>query len=327
MFDDAPANGGLPMIRWADLQADRGMRAALDHADVETSREAIETKAARIIAESLTKEQRKREREPLRDMRKRWSERLANGSATMIADEIRRHRVISRRFRVAPLSDGSGQETFWPLGDRSGKRIDVVVAGELAGLQLGASLKGLNFRDDEGGNFDKNLTGRLYELADEMTTVHRHLPRAHMAGLFFLPVDACFDKGSGQSSFAHTVLDLRRRSGRDPADPSHLSKCDFAAVGVYSPGGLADAQRGIERGVVRFFPVDVPPPRRGLPPVEKTLDLVELADRILSGAIAGTAASDEYGDAEDVVAAQVTALEDVVHAEESGEVDQISLEE
>lgn len=315
------------MTRWSDLRPEPGMVAALDHADVETSRSAIEAEAARIAGAGLSKDQRKREREPLRDMRKRWSERLANGSATMIADEIRGHRVITKRFRVAPLSDGSGQETFWPLGYRSGKRIDVVVAGEVAGLQLGASLKGLNFRDDEGGNFDKNLTGRLYELADEMSTVHRHLPRAHMAGIFFLPIDACFDKGTSQSSFAHTVLELRRRSARDPADPAHLPRCDYAAVGLYSPGGDADLERDIDRGVLRFFPVDQGPPRRGLPPVENTLSLSDLADRMLGGAIAGTAASDEYGDAEDEAGAAATALDDVVEAEESGEVDQIALDE
>jgi hypothetical protein len=262
-------------------------------------------------------------------MRKRWSERFANGSATMLANELRGHRVVSRRFRVAPLPDGTGQETFWPLGYRSGKRIDVVVAGELAGLQLGASLKGLNFRDDEGGNFDKNLTGRLYELADEMTTVHRHLPRAFMAGIFFVPIDACLDKGSGQSSFAHTVLELRRRSRREPADPSQLARCDFAAVGLYAPGGGASTERRIERGVVRFFPVDRPPPRRGLPLLGNTFTLADLADRLLTGAIAGTAASDAYGDAEDEVAEpeQPTALEDVVLAEEAGEIDEMSLEE
>ncbi len=325
----ARSTGVSVTLRWADLDPDTGMGAALDHADVETSRTAIEAEAARIAELGLPREQRKREREPLRDMRKRWSERFANGSATMLANELRSHRVVSRRFRVAPLPDGTGQETFWPLGYRSGKRIDVVVAGELAGLQLGASLKGLNFRDDEGGNFDKNLTGRLYELADEMTTVHRHLPRAFMAGIFFLPVDACFDKGPGQSSFAHTVLELRRRSGRDPADPSQLARCDFAAVGLYAPGGGVSTERGIDRGVVRFFSVDRPPARRGLPVVETTLTLAELADRLLSGAIAGTAASDAYGDAEDEVteAEESTALEDVVLAEESGDIDEIALEE
>lgn len=315
------------MTRWDELVPEVGMIAALDHADVETSRAAIETEAARIIAAGLTKEQRKREREPLRDMRKRWSERLANAAATMIAASIRGHRVIGSRFRVSPREDGTGQETFFPLGYRSGKRIDVAVSGELAGLQLGASLKGLNFRDDESGYIDKNMTGRLYELADEMTTVHRHLPRAHLAGILFLPVDACFDK-AGQCSFAHVVLELRRRSGRDPADPGHLSKCDFAAVGVYSPGGASDAERNIERGVVRFFPVDLAPPRRGMPPVENTLSLTELTDRLLRGAIAGTAASDEYGDAEgEAAAADTSALDDVVQAEAVGEVDEISLEE
>lgn len=305
------------------------MTAALDHADAETSRVVIEAEVARIAEQGLPREQRKREREPLRDRRKRWSERFANGSATMLADELRGHRVVSRRFRVAPLPDGTGQESFWPLGYRSGKRIDVVVAGELVGLQLGASLKGLNFRDDEGGNFDKNLTGRLYELADEITTVHRHLPRAFMAGIFFLPIDACFDKGPGQSSFAHTVLELRRRSDRDPADASQSARCDFAAVGLYAPGGGVSSERGIGRGVVRFFPVDRPPPRRELPPVERTLTLAELADRMLAGAIGGTAASDAYGDAEDEIAEaeEPTALEDVVLAEEAGEIDEISLEE
>jgi hypothetical protein len=315
--------------RWSELNADPGMVAALDHADAETPRHVIEAEAARIAGLGLTKEERKRQREPLRDMRKRWSELLANGSATMLANEIRRHRVVSRRFTVAPLSDGTRQETFWPLGYRSGKRIDVVVYGALAGLQLGASLKGLNFRDDEGGNFDKNLTGRLYELADEMATVHRHLPRAFMAGIFFMPIDACFDKGSGQSSFAHATLDLRRRSGRDPNDPSPLPRCEFAAVGLYATEGETSSARGIERGVVRFFPVDRPPPRQGVPQVDETLGLTELADQILAGAIAGTAASDVYGDAEDEPAdsSEVTPLEDVVQAEEAGEIDEVAFEE
>jgi hypothetical protein len=316
-------------LNWSDLHAEADMVAALDHADVETSRAAIEAEAERIASAGLSKEERKRQREPLRDMRKRWSERLANGSATMLANELRGHRIVTTRFRVAPLPNGSSQETFWPLGYRSGKRIDVVVSTELAGLQLGASLKGLNFRDDEGGNFDKNLTGRLYELADEMTTVHRHLPRAFMAGVFFLPIDACFDKGVGQSSFAHTVLELRRRSGRDPVDPSHLPKCDFAAVALYAPGGTVSSERGLARGVVRFFPVVGAPPRRGLPVLANTLSLAEFADRVLDGAIAGTAASDAYGEAEadGAADADVTVLDDVVTAQQAGEVDELALDE
>lgn len=311
------------MTRWADLEPDPGMVASLDAADQETSREWIEVEAERIASSGLTKAERKREREPLRDMRKRWSERLATATATMIAGAIRGHKVVGSRFEVSPKADGSGQETFFPLGYRSGKRIDVAVSGELAGLQLGASLKGLNFRDDESGYFDKNMTGRFYELADEMTTVHRHLPQAFLAGIFFMPVDACVDK-QGQSSFAHVVLDLRRRSQRDPENPEHQARCDFAAVALYSFGGLSD----VARGVLRFFPVAAAPPRRGLPQVSDTLDLDEIANRIVSGAIRGTAASDEYGVAEDADLSGIqSALDDVVEAEEEGAVDELMLDE
>ena len=316
------------MTRWAELDPEPAMVAALDHADAETSRAAIDAEAERIASAGLSKQARQRERQPLRDARKRWSERFANASATMIASQIRGHAVVTPRFRVAPKPDGSGQETFLPLGYRSGKRIDVVVAGELVGLQLGASLKGLNFRDDESGNFDKNLTGRLYELRDEVATVHRHLPHAFMVGIFFVPVDSCFDKGQAQSSFAHVVLELRRRAARDPSDPTHLDRCDFGAVGLYAPGAPSDAERGIERGVVRFFPVDNRPPRRMLPVVDDTLSLHGLVDRMLGDAIANTAASDEYGAAEDEpIIGQPTPLDDVVEAEMVGRVDEMSLEE
>ena len=314
-------------VKSLDLDPAAGMVSALDFADAETARSEIDAEAHRIANAGLSKAERKRAREPLRDPRKRWSERLATATATMIADEIRGHRVITPRFRVAPLPDGSGQETFWPLGYRSGKRIDVVVAAELAGLQLGVSLKGLNFRDDEGGQFDKNLTGRLYELADEMTTVHRHLPRAVMTGVFFMPVEACFDKDSGQSSFAHAVLDLRRRSDRDPSDSAHLSRCDWAAVALYSHEAEGEKQAGVPRGVVRFFDTREAPPRRGLPLVSATMSLAEFTDRLLDRAIAGTAASDSYGRAEGDSQTPVSALDDVVTASESEEVDQILLEE
>ena len=129
------------------------------------------------------------------------------------------------------------------------KQIDVVVSRELVGLQIGVSLKGLNFRDGDGGNFDKNLTGRLYELRDEVSTVHDYLPRAFMAGLFFVPAAACFDKVSGPTSFAHTVAQLRSRSGRlGPSPPIQNWKCDFGAVGLYGSGEPEEVQNGLPRG-------------------------------------------------------------------------------
>ena len=52
----------------------------------------------------------------------------------MVASELRRHPIVTARFRVAPLADGTAQETFWPLGYRSGKRIDVLATAIWAGM-------------------------------------------------------------------------------------------------------------------------------------------------------------------------------------------------
>ena len=93
-----------------------------------------------------------------------------------------------------PLSLADGTEPLTPLGSGTRKRIDVTVVDEILGLEIGVSLKGLNFRDEGSGNFDKNLTGRLYELGDEMRLVHEHLPHAFMAGVLLLPIEAAVDK-------------------------------------------------------------------------------------------------------------------------------------
>ena len=104
-----------------------------------------------------------------------------------------------------------------------------------------------------------------------------------MAGLFFVPVAGCFDKVTGASSFAHTVAQLRSRSGR--LDPSLLSqnwKCDYAAVGLYGSGEPEEVRNGVPRGVARSFPIvddlgrDNSPPRRQLPLLSSTLSLDEL---------------------------------------------------
>ena len=119
-----------------------------------------------------------------------------------------------------------------------------------------------------------------------------------------------------------TALELRRRSGRQPGDPSHLNRCDFAAVGLYSWGG-----GGIARGVVRFLPATEPPPRSGLPLVSSTVDAAGLVERLVGLAVAETAAADVYGPAEDTPSEASSALPDVIAAEESGEVDELPLEE
>jgi hypothetical protein len=289
---------------WRDLTPSPEMSKAIAFAEEEASRAAIRAEVARIQALSSVAEQR-RERAILRDMRKRWSERFATACATMIANEIRTHAAIRSRFDVRPDSHGGGQETFTPLGYKKGKRIDVVVAGPLVGLQVGISLKGLNFADDASGNHDKNLTGRLYELRDEVSTVHDYLPRAFMAAVVFMPVAGCLDKVGAPSSFAHLVAELRARTGRlDPSVVAHAWRCDLSAVGLYSPGDPEDSGLGIKAGVFRVFPLEDeseqenPPPRRGLPRVASTLDLAQFVDRLIGSAISGSAVSVRYAPAE-----------------------------
>jgi hypothetical protein len=140
-------------------------------------------------------------------------------------------------------------------------------------------LKGLNFRDGKNKNYDKNLTGRLYEMGDEMRLVHEHLPHAFMAGIFWLPLEATQDKTErAESSFAHAVRKLRERSGRlDVALSAHAARCDAGFVGLY-------VHEGVQRGVGRLFDVKFSPPRRGRPLVSETLSLREAASEIVKRA-------------------------------------------
>lgn len=288
------------MTTWNALLPDQAMADALDQADDPISREAIRNELIRLLGLDHP------DLSPLQKMRKRWSEQFARACATMVANGLRAIPDIGSGFHITPDASGGNQESFTPLGYKRGKRIDVVVSRELLGLQIGVSLKGINFRDGGGGNFDKNLTGRLYELRDEVSTVHDYLPRAFMAGLFFVPAAGCFDKSVGPSSFAHTVAQLRSRSGRlDPSVPAQNWKCDFAAVGLYGSGEPEEVQNGLPRGVVRYFPVidadGLPnrPPRRGLPVLSTTLTLDELLRLLVANAVRGTAAGTSFAEAAD----------------------------
>ena len=168
------------------------------------------------------------------------------------------------------------------------KKLDVAVASGISGLQVGVSLKGMNFRDKRGDHFDKNLTGRTYELKDEVKIVHEYQPAAVMVGLYFLPIGATCDKTDrAPSSFARTVLHLRASTGRiDNTLPSQWDRVDMGFVALYVPGdeeelagGVAYAD-GLARGVVRYFDVTEAPPRRGRPAVATTLDLEGMVKRI-----------------------------------------------
>jgi hypothetical protein len=209
-------------------------------------------------------------------LKKNWSNRFADACAQMVADALRRNGHLGR-FEIRPRADGSGREalTFVAVGKE--KNVDVIAATLASGLQVGVSLKSLNFRAPDG-NFDRNLTGRTYELQDEVGAIHEYQAAAFMVGLYLLPVRAADDKTArAPSSFARTVAHLRARTGRvDVMLASQFRRCDAAAVGLYATD---DSDDPFPRGVVRYLDVEDDPPRRGRPQLVTTSDLDGLVAR------------------------------------------------
>ena len=206
-------------LRWSDLAPDRAMVAALDRAD------AGGTRAAALLATGSVKNN--------------WSNRFADACAVMIADELRRHRTF-RSLIVRPPEGGAAEPLTFAAGGRS-KKVDVVVSSVVSGLQVGFSLKGMNFRDSAGMQFDKNLTGRTYELQDEVSVIHRYQPAAFLVAVYFMPLAATADKRSALRSRRSLgrSTHLRGRTGRlDPTLPGQMDRVDAAAVALYVPGDV-----------------------------------------------------------------------------------------
>lgn len=223
-----------------------------------------------------------------------WSNRFADACARMIAAEVRAHRAAAR-YTVLPDPTGSAEPPIFVAGGVR-KKVDVTVSSLVSGLQIGISLKGFNFRDRRSSNFDKNLTGRTYELQDELRVIHDYQAAAFIVALYFMPVAAVADKrGGGASSFAHTVAHLRARTGRiDPSLASQRDRADMAFVALYSAGDDEAFEQqtssaravafsyteSIRRGVLRFFDVEDDPPMRGRPQLRLTTDLAGFVDSV-----------------------------------------------
>lgn len=246
--------------RWASLAPDPRLVSALDESDAGGPYEDV---VALTVHDRIN-----------------WSNRFADACARMLAPIVR-HALSDLGapgdLDVYPKPGGTAERSIL-LGEGSRKRIDVAVVHWLGGLRIDLSLKGLNFRDKTGGHYDHNLTGRTYELENEIRVVRQRQPAAFVFGLYWLPIAGATDKATGESSMARTVLHLRARVHKGPPgtarDPERL---DGAGIALYVPtetttfGGEA-----IERGVVRCLDVATDPPRRGRPRVETTVTVDEL---------------------------------------------------
>ena len=107
-----------------------------------------------------------------------------------------------------------------------------------------------------------NMKRNDEELRVEASGYHSRQPYAVMAGVLFLPYDACDDaRGSNPSSFGKWVRYLRPLAGRkSPSDDIVLF--ERILIGLYDPDpGMYDSPGdGME-----FFDVEEAPPRRSRP--------------------------------------------------------------
>jgi hypothetical protein len=208
-----------------------------------------------------------------RAAKKNWAQRFSNALAMTFADSLR---PLYPKARVTPRPDGSGQEfSVGAAVDR--KRTDVGVWDDAAGLVAGISIKTYTFRDTHGktktqparlGRYVRNVKRNDMELREEADTLHRRQPYAVLIGILFMNEDACWDGVKGQSSFAHVVFTLRKRTGRESPD-ARFDLFEQVYVGLFD-----------EDGHVRFFDVRQAPRMNQPPPEAQTISLAELIETI-----------------------------------------------
>lgn len=249
-------------MRWSSLTPDARLTAALDLADAVDSYE--------WCNENGTV-----------DHKRNWSNRFADACARLTAPIVRQGLGTlgaPSDLVVLPTAGGSAEPPV-VLGEGSRKRIDVAVVHRLGGLRIDFSFKGLNFRDKKGDHYDKNLTGRTYEIEDELRQVRRLQPSAYVFALYWMPLSGTMDKTSGESSFARTLMHLRARVHRGaPGTARDPGRLDGAGVALYAPVDLMlpNGAESVIRGVVRCVDSLVDPPRRGRPSIETSATIDEL---------------------------------------------------
>ena len=227
-----------------------------------------------------------------------WGKVFADACAVMFADALRAH-VAFKKLEIRPESDGSGTEPLTGVAGGGKKKVDVIASTLSTGLQIALSLKAENFPDSEG-SYGKNLLNRIYELQDEVRSIHDFQPRAFVVGIFFFPLDASTDRQK-RSSFARSVAQLRARSGRiDFTLPSQLNRLDWAVIGLYVP---KDLDGGPKRGVVRYFDVvNQAPPKNGRPQIATTLTIEKVVEHIATEYRRDSGEIMDYVDPEDETA-------------------------
>ena len=220
--------------------------------------------------------------------KKNYAQRLSNALAQAVADALRPEFPA-----VTPAADGSGQESAVGVA-RGTKRLDVKVTDQTLGLLLSVSIKTYSFQDYSPskktlGRWTKNIIRNDHELRGEAMVLHQRQPYSVLIGVMFEPTAITADgdptnpSDKGKSSFAHHVTTLSKRAGRGKrpvmggmpgawvdlgAEDPRYDLFERVFIGLYEPDGD-------QRGAVRFFDVENPPPRNGLPSVTATISFEE----------------------------------------------------
>jgi hypothetical protein len=218
---------------------------------------------------------------------------------------------------ITPTADGAGQETS--VGVAKGqKRLDVKVTDQALGLKLNVSIKTYSFQDysptkDKLGRWTKNIVRNDHELRGEASVLHQRQPYSVLIGLMFEPYEICDDgdpskpSDTAKSSFAHHVNTLAKRSGRGRRSVYGGTEGLYVDFGAEDPRydlfekvfiGLYE-QSGDDRGAVRFFDVEQPPPRNGRPETTSTLSFEELLQTIRAEVERRNQSAPAWADAQD----------------------------
>jgi hypothetical protein len=152
----------------------------------------------------------------------------------------------------------SGGGTGIPAASAQGiKSIDVAFNIEGLFLGLGLSVKCVGL-PEHGRGYVHNLKRVSEEWALETINYHRYMPFSIIVGMFFLPLDAAYDRKQ-ISSLSGSVEYFRPFSGRvDHREYDELMERIY--VGLYQP-----KPRPLY-GTVRFIHVADAVPQKGLPP-------------------------------------------------------------
>lgn len=228
-----------------------------------------------------------------RDVKKNYAQRLSNNLAQALADALR-----AKYPTVTPTAAGEGQESAIDVA-RGRKRLDVAAIDPTLGLLLCVSIKTYSFQDysprnQKLGRWTKNIVRNDHELRGEAMVLHQRQPYSVLVGVMFEPFATCDDgdpastRDDAKSSFAHHVNTLAKRTGRGKravfglpatawvdlgADDNRFDLFERVFIGLYHPDGP-------QRGAVRFFDVENPPPRFGRPSEAQTQSFEQFIDAV-----------------------------------------------